>query len=630
MKLNKPSKLAMLAGAAMMQFTVNASAENLESLCEIDIFASGASAQDTNFDAVIRDQLMLTTGTVPGGTGIQNGSIFFGDADTSWRVIIGQANVSGIPGNPVVCVHKRSEGGSGWGVQPVSQGNGGGEAGRTRGTPINFMTVADCDLTNVASPGARNSNSGANPLRCSQDLVNESQLIIPDVGLSDVEPAQFTTVNTPVPAVTAGIPVSAGNTALDPVLFGMSADDIAAADVNQQAMFAFGTGVNPQLYAALQVCQGIYPSFAAQAADLNAFDDLDLMPTLARAEVVGLQTGNITTWAQIPCEHPPLGTTTATPNLLSVANEFGAGPTDPAPDICQRTDGSGTQAQFRIKVLEFGCLATGGFDFVNPSPLQSILEPSGFPGTVVRVTQNPGSGDMDECLSGSEALNLTGPRGVTSTTQRWKIGFQSTGQMNSFLNNNANFGSAQNNLVTLMPAQFVNGPGTTGTPNFAAFDTSSIDGFWRFVKVDGAAPTLRNTAFGGWFNAVQSTLQRRVSREYYDVIVNGGNEAVVDTFLDALINNFGDPADLADSNRVHPNDGDPQWTGGALVVQGAGCDINSGDGFQPGFEPQATFGAFNACGVVTHLSAAGVLDNCRIPTINPANLGSLDGNGANN
>ena len=561
--------LALLTGALALQATSSAFAVNLDAECDIDVFISGASAQDNTLVAQVQN-LMLSTGTI-GATGVTNGSVFRGDEDNSWRLIIGQADNSKIAGglsstNPVLCVHKRSEGGSAWGVQPVVQNAVGTHPnGQTVGTPINFMLGVDCD---------------AGTSLCSQSEVGESVLISPDAGLSDVEPAVFNGDNTPGAAVTAGEGEGAQDTALDPTtLTGMTASDVAGLEVFQQAMFPFGVGVNPEFYAALQVCQGMYPSFAAQAADPLAYDSLDLMPSLTHSQIVSLYTGFSNGALSLPCDNIPSDyVDAANPlgpgviNVLSVAQASGAGPAGFNTQVCRRVNGSGTHAQFRLKVLGVGCQSSGALDFATVD----------IPG-LVNFIGNSGSSDMGRCMGGTVS-----DRGIQPTTTSWKIGFQATDKVDEF-------------SATL--------PG-----GGLAAPAAGNAGYWRFIKVDGAAPTLANAAYGGWFDAVQATLQRRAGataadRNYFHDEINGGSATDVENFLTQLIANFGDIVTVGGANFETPgNAGATTWFGGSLVINGSGCTV-SGTGFDA---------TSNPCSSVTH--EIGTLNNCLVPVNNVSGI----------
>ena len=101
-------------------------------------------------------------------------------------------------------------------------------------------------------------------------------------------------------------------------------------------------------------------------------------------------------------------------------------------------------------------------------------------------------------------------------------------------------------------------------------------------------------------------------REYYADVVDGVTGAAqdVENILQTLIANFAVPADVgaANADLVMPGSGDA-WYGGSLVINGAGCDVNSGGGFSA---------TGNPCAIVTHLDNQ--LNNCRTPSYTNTDL----------
>ena len=499
MKLRR-NVLALITGAVMLSGFSSAQAVefNLASLCDIKVYISGASAQDNTLDAQVQ-ALMKDTGNIPaGGATVPNGSIWEAD-DDDWRVIIGEVSSTAFGGydfetdgsvntdTPTLCVYKRSKGGSAWGVQPITQGDGSGGVtpaagapGRTKGLAIVYMSATTCDDTDN---------------KCNFATGADKENVVPDIGLSDVEPIQFTDENTPGPGTDG-----------DPDPAAISTAEVADMEIFQQAMFAFGVNVNPEFYAALQVCQGLVPDFASVD-----YDSLELMPSLTKGQVTSFFTGLQQDLEAIPCtDFDSRFGKPAVLNLYTVAETAAAndatvsvpprsGGFAPGIETCVRTDGSGTKAQFRIKFFGKGCLASGAFDFVQ--------ENAGA-GDIYVMSLVSGSSAMGRCLSGNTGEGYAvlgdgeaGPAPEFTTAQRWKIGFQATDKNKEF---------------------------DAGATNAPPFVDPEEKGFYRFVKVDGQAPTLANTAFGGWFDVVNATLQRRASanpagREYFQNAVAGGS-----------------------------------------------------------------------------------------------------------
>lgn len=126
----------------------------------------------------------------------------------------------------------------------------------------------------------------------------------------------------------------------------------------------------------------------------------------------------------------------------------GTAPSSNLVNICRRVNGSGTQAQSNAKFLNYPCTAGAGAPASSGSP---VLGPV--------ITLNSSSGNVDTCLN------------TAATNNRWAVGVQ---------------GLEKNFLVG-------------GVYPLA----------YRFVKIDGVAPTLANAANGKYFDWVENTYQWR-------------------------------------------------------------------------------------------------------------------------
>lgn len=561
-----------LMGGIMMLLATSASAADLDALCDIKVFVSGASAQDESYVNQVR--ALMDTGllTTIGPDTINNRDQFFGEQDDDFTLIIGtldDAQISGYTGSDVACFYKRSAGGSAWGVQPVSQGTGligGAPSGYSLGTGIVMMIGTDC-TTSTANPGEDQQGT------CDMDVAGGAELIIPDIGLSDVEPAQFTSFNTPAPTFDSSTNNFNAGGLSDPTFVGMSTADVNALDINQQSMFVFGTIVNPEFYEALQVCQGLVADFT-----VDDFDNLDTMPSLTKGQIVGMFSGASIDLQSIPCTNS--GTSKpAVMNLWEVANADGVAPNQTGAEVCTRVDGSGTQAQFRIKVLGTGCNANSFVDFAPPTATDIV---PGVIDNTFALTENDSSSDMDACVGGIGNAQET-------LAERWKIGFNATGKVSSL----------------------------DSTPGSADY--------YRFIKVDGQAPTLENTYDGGYFDAVQATLQTRSVNggEYYDDIVDTTANGVSD-IIDQLVTNFGSVSDVGSANSTAVGSAGTSggvWYGGSMAISGVGASPCSLGASSAGFD-----GAAYPCAIVTHSPGTAVLDNCRVP-VGVSEVLVVDGDG---
>ncbi len=211
--------------------------------------------------------------------------------------------------------------------------------------------------------------------------------------------------------------------------------------------------------------------------------------------------------------------------------------------FCRRVNGSGTQAQMNANFLHYPCTTNAAVPLSARSGV--------FGGPV--VVENEGSGDMSMCLNDfNNGTNTTGQNG--SLVKAWAFGLQSTEK-------NAN----------------------------RADD-------YRFIKIDGVAPTIQNAANGKYLDWAEQTFQWRKP------VYNGpaGDKLVV---IDTIASTASNPTTIGtlDTGLVH------SWgQGGYLAVS-------------TNFAPSAN-GILDITKPVipyTH-AASGKLDNCTVPLLNDA------------
>jgi hypothetical protein len=164
---------------------------------------------------------------------------------------------------------------------------------------------------------------------------------------------------------------------------------------------------------------------------------------------------------------------------------------------------------------------------VNAFPILSAQ--SGFP----IVKENSSSGGVTTCLDDATAAN------------RWSLGIQS--------------------LEKVEPASF------------------------KFIKIDGVAPTLKNAATNKYFDMVENTFQFRT----------GALSADQKVLFDTLSTNAVDPVILNGLNGSFPH---PFGTGAYLTPPGKG------------FSPSYPHDDSNPVATSTHKEGA-VIDNCRVPKL---------------
>ena len=364
-----------------------------------------------------------------------------------------------------VLVVKRDNGGSGVGVGPVQQG-----------ISINFLDVSTGGGGNCL--GADVGNSSSNGTAYSERSCGALNVAhTPDIGTSDIEPTKFTGLNSPVLRPTDG-PGILPNT---PVPF--DPNGLAFAKTAVLGDLVFNTPVNLGLYKALQSAQfsatsPCYPSVnngaytqvvAVNTDDANTAVDESIsapmgeteacMPSLTKEEVASLMAGQIKNWD----EFKVLDTTTNTTVPLSTAaNNAGLPlPTVISVQVCRRVAGSGTQAQFNAEFLGVNCTA----GVVPPKVANSSALFLPF------VAENSSATNVEQCLDDFNTGANTSGKNPVANTKRWAIGLRST--------------ETSNKPLLVSPYW-----------NYS----------YRFIKIDGIAPTIENVHRGDYWNWASQNL----------------------------------------------------------------------------------------------------------------------------
>lgn len=241
------------------------------------------------------------------------------------------------------------------------------------------------------------------------------------------------------------IPTQVGISDVEPELFAAAVNGPKAVDVNGPLevspinVTTFGVVVSPGLYRALQDAQGLVTS------DDVVGNNVENMPSISSALVANLMEGNISDWSQLYNGASPI--------------TLNAGLTSEAVNLCYRKPGSGTQAQFAAFYLQNPCLGAGakvfapdsdgviseGSGATYPAPANFL----GFPLPGPHVYSNDGSSDLGRCMTGVAARNA------------WAIGFQALEKVK---------------------------------------EADATKNGYKFVRVDGVAPTLDNVAAGLYRN----------------------------------------------------------------------------------------------------------------------------------
>jgi hypothetical protein len=487
---------AAIAVVTMTAFSQASFAIEASVTPDLEVFLSGASAQDKGIDTLIQEICKNGTGT-PGLTDItvfkDNGGTVgntgstSGKKHTAWFCTIKSAGVAGLSATKKVLFHKRSDGGSAMGVSPL-----------LADTAIAHMVIknSNCIGTGLIR-SCRISNAG--------DLVNHKS----DAGLSDVNPEMFTgALNTP-----AGFD-------------GVVAADVAAKlVVRPSSAVIFGVPVGLNLYKALQQAQGLIAGGCTAGQYTEA-----CLPNLNHAQVASLLSGQVKSWDEL--------------SFGGVALTAIAGvtpPTDPLVHICKRTAGSGTGAQMYAKFLN------------NPCTEGTLTMSLGDAFTGPIVHENAESGELEACQDDLSKGNVVakdfygdlinqGAQGDTA----WSIGVQ----------------ALEKNSDELKA--------------------------YRFVKIDGAAPTLANAFNGSYSDWVEATWQYRNTTK-------GGPTGDTLKIIDKIIKDASSPERINAINKTHTF-----GKSGYLAVAANGYAVT--DTLNPA-KPVMPY---------TH-AAAGSLNNCAAP-----------------
>lgn len=318
--------------------------------------------------------------------------------------------------------------------------------------------------------------------------------------------------------------------------------DVGLLNVESAAGFSFGIGTTLKLRNALQAAQFpvssvCHPSNAGYTAGFNGTAESQAcMPTLTRDIVAGIATSKLDSWNDLR-----IGANKLFDNAPAAFK-----PGNQRVHFCTRVNGSGTKAQFTVNYLNYPCAESA----TPPSPgNKATLEV--LPQT--KINDMSTSGGVSECMTELDTMvNNVGSafnNTYTSGNGRWAIGIQATEK-------NANQAES-----------------------------------WRFVKMNGVAPTVHNVANGSYLNWVELTFQTAKNHVY-----DAGEKAIVDEFIKAA----GNPVVLAKLNEKF------------LHSWGQGGYLASPKNYTP--DPNGLINVANPINPMSHATAAAGLNNCRIPT----------------
>lgn len=281
----KFSKIALACGLAVAAMSAQAAGPTIPAGTKV-IFLSGASAPD-NF---LADMMTgSATDLLPGATLIRSN-----DAGINHRAYLGLAGpgIPGVTAGTSILFIKRSKGGSVFGVDPVA-----------RGQRVETLDLNNC-VAGTAPYAWSCGTKGIDPVSAA-DLGGAAGLV-PDFGVSDVEPALFKTpYNTEngLPALSNAELGKLSNKGVNQIMMGIVATDAVAAS----------THISRSQYGAM---------LAGKLGDWSQVDgSADPVVVCRRVNGSGTQTSYNWFFTGFPCNNASLGSQDTPP--AGVADSFG-------------------------------------------------------------------------------------------------------------------------------------------------------------------------------------------------------------------------------------------------------------------------------------------------------------------
>ena len=334
-------------------------------------------------------------------------------------------------------------------------------------------------------------------------------------------------------------------TNFNPIIDGIAFQQVTAAAVSANlkvqptGALVFNTPVTLGLRNALQAAQidqGILD------ADCLADESQRCQPSLSKDLIASIFAGRLQKWSDVRVNYTPAGSSTAVSRKLT---EYGVLPADQKVRICRRNRGAGQQAVPNLYLFNAPCSST-----VAPAETGNPLL-----GPVVHIATSVSGGEacLDDFDKGTN--NSTFNTGLTTA---WAIGIAATDRNASLAKN------------------------------------------YRFIKIDGASPTL-DEVFSGHYKMYSegSFNWRKVDPQ------PTGNKL---TLIQKLAKDAAEPTVLASFNGSSVQ---PFGRGGYLAISSQGYQVKHP--FDPTF-PVTPY---------THAPTGLGLDGCRIPLLDTGAKGKL-------
>ncbi|MDT8406749.1 MAG: hypothetical protein RQ715_05820 [Methylococcales bacterium] len=404
---------------------------------DVVVFTSGGAAQDSAIGLAIETSLAAS------------GSLdIFTDSNGRFAAyyFIGGDNLtnSALRGRKIVLV-KRSRGAAGYGVVPL-----------LGGIPLDHLDILKSGA-NVESAWTNSINSNGVPVHeVTLSSANASTYLtqrVSDGGFLGIDAAALLAPGTenypdPVTELTTGQPTANWQ-------FDLTPENLNQVDIIPTGGLVYGVGVTEDLYKVLQLADIVLGKLPT-SVPIGAYDEASL-PSLNRNFIAALLSGQIADWSDVKVFAPNLNASVSLddPVVIDFLNSIGvsiSAPTDYRVAVGRRNTGAAVGAVAHAKYLNYP-FVTGSFPPANPTPAANDA-------TAKPIVKAPGG---------------------TSATGRLLTDWQTGSNTSSFNNAGARYWGVAINSAVVNTG--VRADGTGGQP-------------WRYVKIDGYAPTIENVAAG--------------------------------------------------------------------------------------------------------------------------------------
>jgi len=473
--------VSLLAGAQ----SANALTPWVDGAPDITIITSGGAAQDKAYGQVVNDTL-AASGTLD----------TFGDLDTTINVVgarwtafyfTGNASLGlGLAGKKIL-LKKRTQGAAGYGIVPVISA-----------IPLEQLVVEGTALANWTANGVNGWKRDINAGNAATTLVKQ----ISDAGFSGVDADILLKPGTqnypvPVPELSTGLVEPGWPTTLKALP--------ATFTVANTGGLVYGVAVTLDLYKVLQAAEkraGRLPSTVA----IGTYGE-DSLPNLNRNVIASLLAGKVGAWDQIKIVDKTDANTVK--SLLHTDILTDAGVTGPYKEATsgknltpvafgKRNNGAAVGAVASSKFLNYPA-ELNAFAPAIATPDNAVVEDASLPIIKAPTTAGDTGSLLKDWQNGTNTTGFNNVLDGAAPAKRWGIAINT---------------ADRNSAVTAA--------GTGGDP-------------WRYIKIDGYAPTLENVATGNyphWAEGVVIYLKTKATDAQW---------ALKTKFLKTFANDLGSP-----------------------------------------------------------------------------------------